>query len=74
MVVGSSAHTAAAADRQESSTPCSKDSHMVSKLLLLLLLLLLLRFGFVEARADFPESDMKTQLLEEFPEEIWVMR
>jgi hypothetical protein len=25
-------------------------------------------------RADFPESDMKTQLLEEFPEEIWVMR
>jgi uncharacterized protein YozE (UPF0346 family) len=25
-------------------------------------------------RADFPETDMKTQLLEEFPEEIWVMR
>ncbi len=72
VVVGSSAHTAAAADRQESSTPCSKDSHMVSKLLLLLLLLL--RFGFVEVRADFPETDMKTQLLEEFPEEIWVMR
>jgi hypothetical protein len=47
---------------------------MVSELLLLLLLLLLLRFGFVEVRADFPETDMKTQLLEEFPEEIWVMR
>ncbi len=72
-MVGSSAHTAAAADRQESSTPFSNDSHMVSKLLLLLLLLLL-RFGFVEVRADFPESDMKTQLLKEFLEEIWVMR
>lgn len=33
VVVGSSAHTAAAADRQESSTPCSKDSHMVLWLL-----------------------------------------